>query len=85
MLPPWGQDMGYYQEASWIQPSDYYSLLVVHIGSDAVDKKSTGIIKTGFKALGLIGWWDRSADGILLNSLSSKDGWSKEQENPCYQ
>lgn len=38
MLPPWGQDMGYYQEASWIQPSDYYSLLVVHIGSDEVDK-----------------------------------------------
>lgn len=68
-----------------IQPSDYYPLLVFQAGSDEVDKKGIRVISKEFKTQGQLTDESRSANGVLLSSLSGRDEYWKEQEGPHQQ
>lgn len=67
-----------------IQPSDCCPLLVVLVGRDEVDEKSTRVTKEGFKALHCLveGTRAQGTRGGGLDSFGSKDECQNEQENP---
>lgn len=67
-----------------IQPNDCCPLLVVLVGRDEVDEKSTRVTKEGFRALGCLvqGTRAQGTRGGGLDSFSSKDECQSEQENP---
>lgn len=62
--------------------SVYYPLLVVQVGSNEADERSTRIAKRNFKALGCLLGQTGAQVVLFLIPLVSRDEYQKELENP---
>ena len=56
-----------------VRPSDYYPLLVFHMGKEEVDKRSSQAIKRDFRALGRL--LKGSGAQVVLSSVLSVGDW----------
>lgn len=56
-----------------IEPSDYYQLLVVQVGSDKVDERSLMAVKKNLRALGQQIDRNKSTGGVFLKSFGSRE------------
>ena len=56
-----------------VKPSDYYPLLVLHIGNEEVGKRSSQVIKRDFRALGRL--LKGSGAQVVFSSVLSVGDW----------
>lgn len=71
LLPPWVKDITR-KVPSLVQPSDYFPLLIFHVGGDDVATHSPRVIRKEFRALGwLVG---ESGAQVIFYSILPAEG-----------